>query len=119
MAAQATNKATIKKQTVAEMRKLGVYRPEYDRIVDIYAGLWEQYHRLMKEYDTGSGYNYATPTSDGGEKKSPLVNTLEAVRKDILAYSDRLMLNPKAERDGKAPAPPKRSKLEEVLRGGP
>ena len=119
MAAPATNKATIKKQTVAEMKKLGVYRPEYDRIVDIYAGLWEQYHRLMKENDTGGGYNYAISTSDGGEKKSPLVNTLEAVRRDILAYSDRLCLNPKAERDSKAPAKPKRSKLEEALRGGP
>lgn len=117
MAAPATTKTTIKNQTVEEMKKIGVYRPEYDRLIGIYAGLWEQYHRLMKEYDTGVGYKYSTPTSDGGEKKSPLVNTIEAVRRDILAYSDRLCLNPKAERDGKA-APMKVSKLEEVLRGG-
>ncbi len=96
------------------MKKLGVYRPEYDRIVDIYAGLWEQYHRLMAEYDKDGRYQFASPTGDGGEKKSPLVATLEAVRRDILAYSDRLMLNPKAERDGKV-QPPKRSKLEEAL----
>lgn len=119
MAAPATNKATIKKQTVAEMKKLGVYRPEYNRLVDIYAGLWEQYHRLMREYDTGSGYNYATATGAAGEKKSPLVGTIEAVRRDILAYSDRLCLNPKAEREGKMPAPGKKSKLEELLSGGP
>lgn len=119
MAAPATNKATIKKQTVAEMKKLGVYRPEYDRIVDIYAGLWEQYHRLMREYDTGKSYNYATVTDGGGEKKSPLVATIEAVRRDILAYSDRLCLNPKAEREGKLPAPRKKSNLEKVLSGGP
>ena len=30
------------------------------------------------------------------EKKSPLVQTLETLRKDILSYSDRLCLNPKA-----------------------
>ena len=119
MAAPATTKATIKKQTVADMKKLGVYRPEYDRIVDIYAGLWEQYHKLMQEYDTSSGYQYATPTGDGGEKKSPLIGTIEAVRRDILAYSDRLCLNPKAERESKAPARAKKSKLEEALRGGP
>lgn len=119
MAAPATTKATVKKQTVAEMKKLGVYRPEYDRLVDIYAGLWEQYHRLMREYDTGSRYNYATGTGDGGEKKSPLVATLEAVRRDILAYSDRLCLNPKAEREGKLPVAGKKSKLEELLSRGP
>lgn len=119
MAAPATTKATIKNQTVRDMKKLGVYRPEYDRIVDIYAGLWEQYHRLMKEYDTVEGYQYATPTNDGGEKKSPLVNTIEAVRRDILAYSDRLCLNPKAEREGRATDKGKPSKLEELLRDGP
>lgn len=119
MAAPATTKATIKSQTVKDMKKLGVYRPEYDRIVDIYAGLWEQYHRLMREYDTERGYQYATPTSDGGEKKSPLVNTIEAVRRDILACSDRLCINPKAERDCKAAVPGRPSKLEEALRGGP
>lgn len=119
MAAPATTKATIKKQTVEEMKKLGVYRPEYGRIIDIYAGLWEQYHRLMAEYDQDGRYGYATITADGGEKKSPLVGTLESVRRDILAYSDRLMLNPKAERDAKSSKPGKRSKLEEALNGGP
>lgn len=119
MAAPATTKATIKKQTVANMKKLGVYRPEYEPIVDLYSGLWEQYHRLMKAYDTGKGYEYAVSTSDGGEKKSPLVNTIEAVRRDIVLCSDRLCLNPKAERDSNLPPPGKRSKLEEALRGGP
>ncbi len=115
MAAPATTKATIKKQTVKEMKKLGTYRPEYDRIVDIYAGLWEQYHRLMKEYDQDGRYGYASSTADGGEKKSPLVATIEAVRRDILTYSDRLMLNPRSERESKNPPTQKRSKLEEVL----
>lgn len=117
MAAPATTKATIRKQTISDMKKLGVYRPEYDRIIDIYAGLWEQYHRLMSEYDKEGRYGYATLTADGGEKKSPLVGTIEAVRRDILAYSDRLMLNPKAERDTGAKKPVGRSKLEEALRG--
>lgn len=119
MAAPATTKATIKSQTVNDMKKLGVYRSEYDRIIDIYAGLCEQYHRLMKEYDTRSGYQYSTDTGAGGAKKSPLVGTIESVRRDILAYSDRLCLNPKAEREGKLPPAGKPSKLEELLRGGP
>ena len=118
MAPPATTKATIKKQTVAAMKKLGTYRPEYDRVVDIYAGLWEQYHRLMSEYDKDSR-GYATPTADGGEKKSPLVSALESLRRDILAYSDRLMLNPKSERDNKGTPPGKLSKLEKALLDDP
>ena len=116
MAAPATTKATIKSQTVRDMKKLGVYRPEYDRIVDIYAGLVEQYHRLMREYDTKKGYRYSAGTGAAGEKKSPLVSTIEGVRRDILAYSDRLCINPRAEREGNQP-PEKKSKLEELLRG--
>ena len=119
MAAPATTKATIRKQTVAEMKKLGVYKPEYDRIISLYAGLWEQYHRLSDEYEKDGRYDYAVPTADGGEKKSPLAATLEALRRDILACSDRLMLNPKAERDQKAPPPGKQSKLERALLDGP
>ena len=119
MAAPATTKATIKTQTVKDMKKLVFYRPEYDRLIDIYAGLWEQYHRLMKDYDTGTGYKYAAKTGDDSVKRSPLVATIEAVRRDILAYSDRLCLNPKTERDSKLPPPGKRSKLEEALRGDP
>lgn len=116
MAAPATTKATIKSQTVKDMKKLGVYRPEYDRLIDIYAGLWEQYHRLMKAYDTGNGYKYAAKTGDESVKRSPLVATIEAVRRDILAYSDRLCLNPKAERDSKLFTQGRKSKLESVLK---
>ncbi|MNC81991.1 hypothetical protein D3C75_1353250 [compost metagenome] len=39
---------------------------------------------------------YQVKTADGGAKKAPIVATLESLRKDILAYSDRLCLNPKA-----------------------
>ena len=34
--------------------------------------------------------------NQGGAKKAPIVATLESLRKDILAYSDRLCLNPKS-----------------------
>lgn len=97
------------------MKNLGNYQPEYEPIIDVYAELWEQYHRLTAEYRQGKSYGYSVTTGDGGEKKSPLVGTLENLRKDILAYSDRLMLNPKARAE--PPRPPARSKLAEVLAG--
>ena len=78
----------------------------------------EQYYRLLAEYQDGKTYRYATPTADGGEKKSPLSLTIESLRKDILLYSDRLMLNPKA-RDEKGKKKGQKSKLAEALLNGP
>jgi P27 family predicted phage terminase small subunit len=92
---QTASKATIKKQTITEMNKLGVYKPEYHRIIDIYAELVAQYLKFSKEFED-DGYKYEVETAQGGSKKSPIVATIETLRKDILAYSDRLCLNPKA-----------------------
>lgn len=89
------SKETIKRRTVADMRKLGVHKPEYNRLIDIYAELVHQYYTLNAEFEA-AGYPYQVSTDQGGSKKSPIVATLETLRKDILAYSDRLCLNPKA-----------------------
>ena len=114
----AITRETIKAQTVSAMKKMGTFAPEYEPLIEIYAGLREQYYRLNTEYADGKSYRYSTATADGGEKKSPLSLTIESLRKDILLYSDRLMLNPKARADaGKAKA--KKSKLVEALKDGP
>ena len=88
-------KDTIKKQTIKDMKALKIYKPEYNRIIDIYSELCEQYGKLSKEFKDGN-YSYEVDTMQGGSKKSPIVATLETLRKDILAYSDRLCLNPRA-----------------------
>ncbi|QAT43449.1 P27 family phage terminase small subunit [Aminipila luticellarii] len=93
--ARTATKGTVKNATIADMKKLGVYKPQYNRIIDIYAELVSQYLTLTKEFEEG-GYKYEVETMQGGSKKSPIVATLETLRKDILAYSDRLCLNPKA-----------------------
>lgn len=118
MGRSAVTKDTIKAQTISAMKAMGTYCTEYDPIIGIYAGMREQYGRLLAEYSDGKSYHYSTPTADGGEKKSPLSLTIESLRKDIIVYSDRLMLNPRARADavkGKA----KKSKLAEALRNGP
>lgn len=113
MGRPAITKDTIRAQTVRAMRAMNTYREEYDPIIDLYSGLREQYERLSREYEDGKSYRYSTPTADGGEKKSPLSLTVENLRKDILAYSDRLMLNPKSRTEqGKEK---KRSKLAELV----
>jgi len=77
------------------MKSLGVHKPQYNRMIDIYSELVFQYLKLNDEFESG-GYEYESFTAAGGAKKSPIVATLESLRKDILAYSDRLCLNPKS-----------------------
>lgn len=88
-------KKAIKNKTIKNMKALKIYKKEYDPLIDIYAELQTQYSILTKEF-IESGYNYEVETIQGGAKKAPIVATLEALRKDILAYSDRLCLNPKS-----------------------
>lgn len=106
--------ADIFNETVARMKSLGVYREEFDGQIEIYAQLCEQYVLLTERFEE-SGYEVEIDTLTGGKKKAPIVATLEGLRKDILAYSDRLCLNPKSF-DGLGIEPQKRDLLSEALK---
>lgn len=88
-------KETIKRRTISDMKELGVYRKQYGRLIDIYSQLVHQYLVLNKKFEEGD-YQVQVNSAKGGPKKAPIVATLESLRKDILAYSDRLCLNPKS-----------------------
>lgn len=77
------------------MKDLGIHKPQYNRLIDIYAGLVHQYLRAVVDFEE-SGFEYETETAAGNPKKSSIVSTMENLRKDILQYSDRLGLNPKS-----------------------
>lgn len=111
--AKRPTKETIKRATIKDMKKLGTYKPEYNRLISIYAELVEQYGILTQRFIDGD-FAFQTPTADGGFKKAPIVATLENLRKDILAYSDRLCLNPKSLETVMAETEQK-SKLAQVL----
>jgi phage terminase small subunit len=88
-------KETIKRRTIVDMKELGVYKTQYGRIIDLYSELVFQFLTLNKKFEE-EGYQYESFTAAGGAKKSPIVATLESLRKDILAYSNQLCLNPKS-----------------------
>lgn len=95
MTRRITTKETIKRRTIADMKELGVHKPQYNRLIDIYADLVHQYLIAVADFEE-SGYEYETETAAGNPKKSGIVSTMENLRKDILQYSDRLCLNPKS-----------------------
>ena len=106
-------KETIKRATIADMKKLGIHKPEYNRLIDVYSELVEQYGIITQRY-IDDEYKFQTFTAAGDYKKSPIVATLEGLRKDILTYSDRLCLNPKA-LESITIEKSKKSKLAQVL----
>lgn len=113
MPRKAIKKDTIRANTISDMKKLGVYKPEYEPIICIYCELREQYELYTKQLKEKE-YKCDEWTAAGGTKKSALIATLENLRKDILQYSDRLCLNPKANSNADIPKQGK-SKLAEVL----
>ena len=64
----------------------------------MYSDLLLQYYILTKKFEE-SGYEVVMETEKSGGKKSPVLATLESLRKDIGTYSDRLMLNAKSNKD--------------------
>lgn len=105
---------TIKEKVIVDMKGLGTYKPEYEAVIEIYSDLLAQYYDANERFKL-SGYQYETATAAGGTKKSAVVATLESLRKDILAYSDRLCLNPKSVESVTTDDKKKKSKLADVL----
>jgi phage terminase small subunit len=85
-------KKNIINQTRDQMAALGIYKPEFEPIIEVYSQLREQYNILTKRF-VDSDYNFSEYTN-AGKKKAPLVTTIEALRKDILTYAAQLGLTP-------------------------
>lgn len=85
---------TIIDRTVRYMKELGTYRTQYKQITEIYADMMYQYNYLSREFER-SNFAVSVDTERSGGKKSPILVSLENLRKDIGTYSDKLMLNAK------------------------
>jgi phage terminase small subunit len=97
----ATNsKEAIKRKVVRQMKALGNYKPEYSDVIEIYTDLIVQYRLYSEQYEE-QGYpvseEYTNKAGATNQRKVPILTALETIRKDILTYSDRLRLNPKAD----------------------
>lgn len=74
------------------MIALGVYKPEFDPVIEVYGQLMEQYDELTRRFES-SGLDFEEATASG-TKKAPIVTTLESLRKDVLSYASQLGLTP-------------------------
>lgn len=76
------------------MQQLGIYKPEFDLTINIYAGLIDQYKQLEKDFKKSKFSVVENTGYSDNKKKNPLVGSMESLRKDILAYSNALGLTP-------------------------
>lgn len=109
---------TTFKKVKENMESLGIYQPEFDIAIKIYIGLIKQYNQLEKQLKQAN-FNVTEQTGySDNNKKSPLITTMESLRKDILAYSNALGLTPSALKrinDQKVQPTKEPSTLEKVL----
>lgn len=94
MARYIPQRQTIIDRTVKYMKELGTYKVQYKQVIEIYADMIYQYNVLSKRFED-SEYEVILGTEKSEGKKSPILVSLENLRKDIGTYSDRLMLNAK------------------------
>lgn len=100
------------------MRTLGTYKPEFDPIIEMYAELKERLENLQKTYEKDAKTNpkcFQVETVQGGWKKAPIIGIMEQLGKDILACSDRLLLNPKSLAAANIALPPEMSELDKRM----
>ena len=77
------------------MKALNVYEKEYNSLIDIYAGMLAQYE-ILNQRIIDSNLNIEVETQRGGNRKSALATATEKLRDQIILYTDRLLINPKA-----------------------
>ena len=75
----ARKKETIEKQVIKEMKDLGVYRPEYKKVIKIFAGMVHQYEIFEKQFEE-SGYKieeeYTNKAGATNMRKVPLYTAM-------------------------------------------
>lgn len=87
-------KLTKKEQEIADrMKALGVYKPEFDSTIRRYRKLSEEFETIYAQYRKKK-YPFVV-SGPQGVKKSPVVVTLETLRRDLLSLEDALGLTPK------------------------
>lgn len=90
---------TIKNEIVKSMKTLGIYKPEYRNVINIFSGMLHQYE-YFEEIFMAEGYQieeeYTNKAGATNMRKTPLFSTMEKLRMDIATYSNLLCLNPKS-----------------------
>ena len=86
------------KETVEKMETLGVYRPEFDKIIQRYAQIRVQSDMLNEQWANG-GYivteEYTNKSGATNERKTALYTIIENLRSELTELENLLGMTPK------------------------
>ena len=86
------------KETVENMKTLGVYRPEFDEIIQRYSEMRVQFNSLNKEWADG-GYivteEYTNKSGATNRRKTALYTIIENLRAELTELENILGMTPK------------------------
>lgn len=88
----------IYKKTVANMKALGTFKPEFDAPVSRYADMSVQYDTLLEKwYDEGCEITeeYTNKAGATNQRKTPLYMALEVLRKELTDMENLFGLTPR------------------------
>jgi len=95
----AKSKKAMENEVKRQMKKLGTYKDEYNKMIGIFSGMLFQYQEFERQFEE-NGFEitekYTNKAGATNDRKVPVYSAMESLRKDIAAYSDRLCLNPKS-----------------------
>lgn len=85
---------SIQQMVTRHMKRMGTHDVSFNRLIKMYARTLRQYYLLDKEWEEQCYRTYII-SGESSVKKNPIMDQINTLRKDIMALSDRLMLNPK------------------------
>ena len=88
---------TYRNKIIADMKKVGTYKTEYDRIINNLAKIYADMDKAREDFIKSGGNFVVKHTNKNGSTnlvKNPFYLTIEGLQSNILAYSRELGLTP-------------------------
>lgn len=88
---------TYKKRIIADMENIGTYKPEFNKVIDTLAQIYEDMDAAREQFRKSDGsVTTERVNKDGSVKmtKNPYFATIEGLQDRILKYNSELGLTP-------------------------
>lgn len=88
---------TYKKKIIHDMRSIGTYQPEFDKVIDNLASIYEDMDTARDQFKKSGGNIVVKHTNKNGSTnlvKNPFFLAIEGLQSNILLYNRELGLTP-------------------------
>lgn len=107
--------STYKKKIIQDMKSIGTYQPEFEKVVDNLANIYEDMDNAREQFVRSGGSIVVKHTNKNGSTnlvKNPFFHAIESLQNNILLYNRELGLTPAGYRKikGEAAVPEEKRK---------